>query len=119
MRKRKKPQAPTGTATLGAARSRGASINPLLSTSFVTYDRYIEEVYVKQYTEPFHLDAPPEVVFAYLTDLIESGGRCCLQDDLCRPEDHQRRRFHVWAQAAGEALENRSRRTMAARWPQG
>ena len=111
MRTRKKPQAPTGTATLGAARSRGASINPLLSTSFVTYDRYIEEVYVKQYTEPFHLDAPPEVVFAYLTDLIESGGRCCLQDDLCRPEDHQRRRFHVWAQAAGEALRNRSRRS--------
>lgn len=67
-----------------------------------------------QYSEPFHLDAPPEVVFAYLTDLIESGGRCCLPDDLACHGDPGRRIHHVWAQAAGEALPGRGRREVIA-----
>jgi len=50
---------------------------------------------VKLYTAPFHLDAPPDVVFAYLTDLIESGGRCGLHDDRDRQGDPRRRGHHV------------------------
>lgn len=62
---------------------------------------------MKQYTESFYLDAPPEVVFAYLTDLIESWERCCLLDDLCRHGDPGWCGHYVWAQAAGEAFGGR------------
>ena len=77
----------------------------------------VEEVYMKQCTEPFHLDAPPEVVFAYLTDLIESGGRCCLLDDLDCHGDPKQRGHHVWARAAGEALRRTGWRVTTAEGP--
>jgi hypothetical protein len=72
---------------------------------------------MKQYTEPFHLDAPAEVVFAYLTDLIESGGRCGLHDDRGRQGDPGRRGHHVWVQEAGEALRRRDWRVVIAEGP--
>jgi hypothetical protein len=57
------------------------------------------------------------VVFAYLTDLIESGGRCCFLDDLGRHGHPGRRGHHVWAQAAGEALRGRGWRVVIAEGP--
>ncbi len=72
---------------------------------------------MNQYTDPVHLDAPREVVFAYLTDLIGSVGRCGLHEDRNRQGDSGGRGHHVWAQAAGEALGRKVWRVVIAKGP--